>query len=71
MKDLPIPKIHEILENYPNAKKIAVENFLMTVGSNDNPIYARLNLDMDARLYGWNKETINAIKEGIEISKHI
>ena len=44
-------------------RKIAVENFLMSLSGNQ--MADNLNLDMDAQSYGWNSATVNAIREGI------
>ena len=49
-------------------KRIAVENFLMTVTNNANERNARMNLEMDARLYKWNAKTVRAIGEGIQLA---
>ena len=58
--------IQKVLNRYPKAKRIAVENFLMSsVGYEyDNQIR---NLYLDASLYNWNTQTINAIKSGLNI----
>ncbi len=55
--------INKVLNKFPKAKKIAVQNFVGTAGNNslDN----MMNVDMDARLYGWNKDTVKAITEGL------
>jgi hypothetical protein len=60
---LSADQVGEILKKYPKAKTIAVENFLMTK-SGDN-MADSMNLSMDARSYGWNRDTVNAIREGI------
>jgi len=49
-------------------RRIAVENFLMTVHNNQSIGVALANLGMDASLYNWNSETIRAITEGIYLS---
>jgi len=56
-------KINEILARHPKARKIAVENFVMTRQS--DIFNNQMNLDLDARLYGWNEDTINAINEAL------
>jgi hypothetical protein len=43
----------------------AVWNFLGTAHYSGNIPNALMNLDMDARLYGWNKETTQAIRDGL------
>lgn len=48
-------------------RKIAVENFLSTLG-HEGPAGeagARRNLYADAASYGWNAATVNAINAGI------
>ena len=47
----------------PEVKKIAVENFLMSMGTDFNNIIG--NLTIDAKSYKWNKQTIQAILDGI------
>ena len=47
-------------------KRIAVVNFLSTMGDND--FYARGNLSMDAGLYKWNAATYKAISAGITLA---
>ena len=44
-------------------KRIAVENFLMSLSG--NAIADSMNLGQDAGLYKWNTKTVNAIKKGI------
>lgn len=52
------------LANLAKVKKIAVENFLGTLGgmSKDDALN---NLTQDARDYRWNAPTVNAIRKGI------
>lgn len=47
-------------------KKIAVENFLSSMGTNHD--HAVANMVADARSYRWNKQTINAIASGIALA---
>lgn len=47
-------------------RKIAVENFLMSMG--ENPMVAFGNLSMDAGLYNWNSKTVNTIRSGINLA---
>ena len=54
-------KVEQILKKYPKAKRIAVENF--TMSRQDNHRNNLLNLAMDARLYNWNQQTVNAIRD--------
>ena len=62
-------KIEEIekLASGKSVRKIAVENFLMslTTEGSDAEWNAYLNLDLDARLYKWNAATRKAIWIGI------
>lgn len=51
------------LASAAGVKRIAVENFLSTMG--DNAIYAGMNLNDDARCYRWNAATQSAIRRGI------
>jgi len=51
--------IEKALVRFPKAKRIAVENF--TMGYESLSSEAQSNLELDARLYDWNKDTINAI----------
>jgi len=71
----PVGKLRKLLvaeidrfANRPGVRKIAVQNFLLTVTNNPDAQTAIMNLNMDARLYGWNRETVAAIREGIELS---
>jgi len=51
----------------PDVKRIAVENFLMSMG--DNADEALANLRLDNRLYRWNHQTYNAILDGIRLAE--
>ena len=64
MDRIPQERI-EKLANRPNVKSIPVWNFLGTAHHCGTLPDALMNLDMDARLYRWNKETIQAIKDGL------
>lgn len=62
------PLTADVIEEYaarPGARRLAVENFLMTVHNNPTQHDALMNLSMDARLYGWSDETVKAIGYGI------
>ena len=52
----------------PCARKVAVENFLMTVHNNTNRQDALDNLLMDARAYRWNWITVDSIIKGINLA---
>jgi len=47
-------------------RRIAVENFLGTMG--EDRMAAHGNLALDAGLYGWNAATVAAINKGIELA---
>jgi hypothetical protein len=57
----------EKLATRPNVRKIAVENFLMSMGNDERT--AMLNLSYDAGLYKWNVATVKAIRDGIQLAK--
>jgi hypothetical protein len=57
------------LASRTGVRKIAVENFLMTLTNNPSFIAAMENLKQDTRIYKWNKETYSAILDGIIISE--
>ena len=67
MRQLTIPKINKFASR-KNVRRIAVENFLMTMGN--NPLAASINMGYDADLYKWNSATVQAIKEGIVLAKN-
>ncbi len=52
----------------PDVKRIAVENFLLSVTNNNSIWYAFANLADDASAYNWNGLTILAIRDGIKLS---
>lgn len=54
------------LANRSGVKKIAVENFLMSVSANASVYEALANLHCDAKSYKWNAKTVSAIRTGIE-----
>jgi len=66
MRQLTAKEIEQ-LANQPEVKRIAVENFLMSMG--DNAEDARANLRFDNRLYRWNHQTFNAILDGIRLAE--
>jgi len=53
------------LSSRRGVKSRAVKNFLWTVSANPNKESALANLKLDARAYGWNDETTEAIRMGI------
>ena len=66
MRQLTIPEINK-LASCKNVRKIAVENFLMTMG--DNYRHAELNLWNDTASYKWNSKTYDAILSGMRLAK--
>lgn len=62
MRELTSKEIEEFAGR-PGTKKIAVEKFLMSMGT--DLTVAMGNLGVDAKQYGWNQDTINAILEGM------
>lgn len=67
MRQLTLQEIKRFASRQ-NVRRIAVENFLLSVTNNQSSQDAYRNLFRDARLYRWNNETIKAIKEGIDLS---
>ena len=64
MNKIPREEI-EKLANRAKVNETAVWNFLGTAHYCGSIPNALMNLDMDARLYGWNKETKQAIRDGL------
>jgi len=54
------------LASRKEVRRIAVENFLMTVHNNESKQQALMNLKWDAERYRWNTATIRAIEDGID-----
>ena len=52
--------IDSALRKFPRAKKMAVENFCWSAP--DDKFANRANLQMDTRLYNWNRDTVKAIE---------
>lgn len=66
MRKLTSGEINVIVSCNPKAKKIAVENFLATMG--DDKFDAMSNLGYDAKSYKWNTATVRAIAQGIKMA---
>jgi hypothetical protein len=64
--DLVKAIIQQTLEKHPKARRIAVENFLMSSLGYDYDNQIR-NLYLDASLYRWNTQTVNAIRQGLNV----
>jgi hypothetical protein len=66
MRTLTNPEI-EKLASQTGVRRIAVENFLSSMGNDSSQ--ARANLRLDGRSYGWNVETRKAIETGIQLAE--
>jgi len=65
MRTLTLQEI-KLLASRPGIKRMAVENFLMSMGTNN--LITKANLELDAKLYKWNSATIRAIRAGIKLA---
>lgn len=65
MRSLTLQEIEQFASR-PNARRIAVENFLMSMGSDKEVAIA--NLTLDTKAYGWNTATTGAILAGIKLA---
>lgn len=63
------PEAIQELATRSGVKKVAVENFLSTMG--DNFSEALANFVNDANSYGWNGETVQAIAIGIALKFNV
>ena len=68
LRELTEEKVSK-LASRPKVRRVAVENFLMTVHYNKTSSIAIANLRLDARLYKWNDETVRAISDGIKMAE--
>lgn len=57
------------IAKYPEARVIAVQNFVISAPDNKRANY--LNLQMDAGLYNWNWQTVEAIRYGLKLLDRI
>jgi hypothetical protein len=59
----------EELASREGVRRIAVENFLSTLEVCDDLTRLEVisNLNLDARLYHWNANTVKALREGINL----
>lgn len=66
MRKLTIKEIEKFASR-KGVRRIATENFLMSMGT----IYKHAigNLLLDTASYGWNSATYKAIKDGIKLAK--
>ena len=68
MRELTAAEIEQ-LAGQSAVKRVAVENFLISVCNNGTAENAMLNLWNDSRVYNWNNETITAIRQGIQLAQ--
>lgn len=68
MRKLSLDEIKKFASR-KGVRRIAIENFLMSMGSNYD--HALINLEIDTQLYKWNKRTIKAIRDGISLASKI
>ena len=66
MKTLTSAQINK-LASRKNVRRIAVENFLSSLGPEFDSFKAIQNLYMDAVSYKWNAATQKAIRDGIDL----
>ena len=66
MRKLTLEEI-ESLACRAKVRRIAVENFLMTMGTDVGNAYENANLDKG--LYNWNAPTFGAIMKGINLAQ--
>jgi len=65
MRKLNLEEIEKFASR-AGVKKIAVENFLMSMGEDAN--IALNNLILDSGLYSWNSQTVKAIQDGVALA---
>jgi len=53
-----------------HGKRVAISNFLGTLPAHTSFGDDYANLQMDARLYGWNAQTQSAILKGLNLSHY-
>lgn len=63
---LTLPEI-EALAARPGARRIAVENVLISIPLNIPHEYQLVNIGIDARSYSWNSQTVRAIEDGLNM----
>ncbi len=54
--------VEKAMAKFPKARRIAVENFTYGMQGKGMDFATSMNLDADARCYGWKADTIKAIK---------
>lgn len=55
-------KIDLAITKYPKARRVAIENFTMGKEGKGLSMADCLNLEYDAKCYGWKPDTVKAIK---------
>lgn len=55
-------KIDLAITKYPKARRVAIENFTMGKEGKGLTMADSLNLEYDAKCYGWKPDTVKAIK---------
>jgi hypothetical protein len=65
MRKLELEEI-ERFASRQGVRRIAVENFLMSMGTDEG--IAMMNLGYDRAVYRWNCETVGAIRDGIRLA---
>ena len=65
LRELTVEEIKEIVAARPKARRLAVENFLITVHHNKDAATALANLEQNAKLYNWDFPTVEAIRLGV------
>ena len=68
LRSLTSAEIEEIMAKYPKARRIAVCNFLSSLGGSIL-LHAEGNLYNDSKVFGWKKDTISAIRAGFQVAK--
>ena len=66
MRTLTTQEIEQIITKNQKARRIAVENFLATMG--DRRDVAIANLRHNTQSYKWNTATVRAIAQGIKLA---
>lgn len=67
MKQLTLQEI-KTFATRRHVRRVAVENFLLSLHNNGTARAAYQNLMRDAKMYRWNQNTVKAIKDGIDLA---
>jgi hypothetical protein len=73
LRNLCPDEVDKVIESLPESTRVkvkrnVVDNFLTTVAANDDRVTAIANMFADAKAYGWNIPTQDAIAIGIEFA---